>query len=94
MLYGAFLKKEYCLCVFVYLCLFLCVCACACVCLCVSQLHCIRYPIDGLASRARRFFMGGSGRGEVRKNMPGNYSQHSTRKHRNAGGTNQISEAE
>ena len=28
-----------------------------------------------LASRARRFFTGGSGRGEVRENTPGNYSQ-------------------
>ena len=45
-----------------------------------------------LASRARRFFTGGSGWGEV--DTPSNYSQHSTRKRRNAGGTNQISEAE
>ena len=49
-------------------------------------------PVE-LASRARRFFTGGSGRGEVRENTPGNYSQHSTRKRRNAGDTNQISEA-
>ena len=39
-------------------------------CLCTSDVG--HYTV---ASRARRFFTGGSGRGEVRENTPGNYSQ-------------------